>query len=197
MEEFRLQYPLDAGSLVFDAGAFRGDFIDWCRKRWGCRVIAFEPCAAFADNVERRFAGERKVGVCRYGLSDKTEDAELSVRGDATSVFATSSDATIETVPLRDVVGVFGEIFSPSLMASPDPLVDLFKINIEGGEYPLLARMLETRLVERVRYFQIQFHGFGASDPGAARDRIRAALDATHREEWCVHGGQWESWALR
>lgn len=187
MEDFRLQYPLSDQALVLDAGAFRGDFIDWCRKRWDCRVVAFEPCATFADGVARRFAGDGKVQLRRYGLSGKTEQATLSVRGDATSVFATSPEAPTEVIALRDVVEVFGD---PAMRA-----IDLFKINIEGGEYPLLDRMIETGLVARVRYFQIQFHGFGSADPGAARDKIRAALGATHREEWCVNGGQWESWA--
>lgn len=190
MEEFRLQYPLSDRSFVLDAGAFRGDFIDWCRKRWDCRVTALEPCAAFADGVEKRFSGDGKVRVFRYGVSGKTERAELSVRGDATSVFVSGEGAVIETISLRDVAEVFAE---PSIPA----VVDLFKINIEGGEYPLLERMLEAGLVERVRFFQIQFHNFGAPDPGAARDRIRAGLERTHHEEWCVNGGQWESWARR
>ena len=185
MEEFRLQYPLSKRSLVFDAGAFRGDFIDWCRKRWGCRVRAFEPCTEFANGVEHRFAGDDKVQLFRYGLSGKTEQAALTIRGDSTSVFAPSDNATTELVALRDVAEVFND---PALM------VDLFKINIEGGEYPLLDRMVDAGLIERVRFFQIQFHGFGSPDPGAARDKIRAALSRTHHEEWCINGGQWESW---
>jgi FkbM family methyltransferase len=189
MEEFRLQYPLSDRSLVLDAGAFRGDFIDWCRKRWNCRIRAFEPCAVFADDVERRFKGDGKVHICRYGVSDKTEQVALSIRGDATSVFLTGGDAATEVVALRDVVEVFDD---PDLA-----LVDLFKINIEGGEYPLLNRMIDVGLVDRVRYFQIQFHGFGSPDPGAARDKIREALARTHSEEWCANGGQWESWARR
>lgn len=189
MEEFRLQYPLSERSLVLDAGAFRGDFIDWCRKRWDCRVRAFEPCAEFADGVTRRFHGDAKVRLCRFGLSDKTEQAVLSVQGDATSVFATSADAVPEVITLLDVADVFSD---PDLQS-----VDLFKINIEGGEYPLLDRMIHAELIERIRYLQIQFHGFGSANPGVDRDKIRKALHRTHDEEWCVNGGQWESWALR
>jgi len=189
MEEFRLQYPLSHRSLVLDAGAFRGHFIDWCRKRWNCRVVAFEPCAEFADGVEQRFNGDNKVHLCRYGVSGKTEQVALSVRGDATSVYLTSDDAATEFITLRDVVQVFDDLDLR--------LVDLFKINIEGGEYSMLDRMIETGLIERVRYFQIQFHGFGSPNPGADRDKIRTALARTHREEWCVNGGQWESWAKR
>ena len=89
MEEFRLQYPLSDRALVLDAGTYRGDFIDWCRKRWGCCVTAFEPCTEFANNVERRFAGDAKVKLHRHGLSGRTEQIALNIRGDSTSVFAT------------------------------------------------------------------------------------------------------------
>lgn len=195
MEEYRLQYPLTASSLVLDAGAYRGDFIDWCRTRWGCTVLAFEPCTEFADSIARRFASDIKgppckVGLHRFGLSGRTEQVTLSIHGDSTSVFAMGDGGgATEQIELRDVAEVFAGV--------PLHEVDLFKINIEGGEYPLLDRMIETGLVERVKYFQIQYHGFGAPDPAAARDKIRAALEATHREEWCVNGGQWESWARR
>jgi len=59
--------------------------------------------------------------------------------------------------------------------------------------------MLDVGLIAKVKYFQVQYHGIGAGPEGpvAARDRIRARLSETHKEEWCVHGGQWESWALR
>lgn len=189
MEEFRLQYPLDSDSLVLDAGAYRGDFIDWCRKRWGCEVIAFEPCSEFADGVQERFEGDRKVRVLRCGVSGKTESVPIAVRGDSTSAFALDVGSPAETVTLLDVVDALDLVGRPQ--------VDLFKINIEGGEYPLLERMIEKDLLRRVRFFQIQFHGIGSDEPGPARDRIRAALNRTHFEEWCVNGGQWESWARR
>jgi FkbM family methyltransferase len=189
MEEFRLQYPLTKDALVLDAGAFRGDFIDWCRRRWNCSVFAFEPCSQFANGIKKRFFSDSAVHLFRYGLAGKTEHLQLFIRGDSTSVFSPEDPPDEERVLLRDVALVFDELQLRN--------VDLFKINIEGGEYSLLDRMIESSLVERVRYFQIQFHGIGAPDPGAARDKIRAALSRTHTEEWCVNGGQWESWARK
>lgn len=191
MEEFRLQYPLTEGSLVLDAGVFRGDFIDWCRKRWGCTVIGFEPARAFHEQSARRFAGDDRVTVHPYGLGARTERRTLAIQGDATSVYFDPRAPDTEDVSLRDVAEVFKEL-GPSE-------VHLFKINIEGGEYELLPRLLDSDLATRVRFFQVQYHDLGAGPDGsaAARDRIRARLSATHREEWCVNGGQWESWARR
>jgi FkbM family methyltransferase len=190
MEEFRLQYPLDASSIVLDAGSFRGDFIDWCRKRWGCTVLAFAPSSGFRKNIEQRFAGDGRVRLFDYGLGAKTERIDLSIQGDSTTVYFDKS-TKIESVLIRDVAEVFAEL------ALND--VALFKINIEGGEYPLLVRMLDAGLVSRVRFFQVQYHSIGAGPegPAVARDRIRERLSETHREEWCVNGGQWESWAAR
>lgn len=188
MEEFRLQYPLDASSIVMDAGSFRGDFIDWCRKKWGCTVLAFEPSGSFRKNIEQRFAGDARVRLFNYGLGAVTEHIDLSIQGDSTTVYFDKA-SEIESVLVRDVVEVFTELALNE--------VALFKINIEGGEYPLLAKMLDAGLVPRVRYFQVQYHSIGTKDPAAARDRIRERLSETHREEWCVNGGQWESWARR
>jgi hypothetical protein len=38
----RLDYPLNANSLVVDVGGYRGDFAGAIYKRYGCRVIIFQ-----------------------------------------------------------------------------------------------------------------------------------------------------------
>ena len=70
--------------------------------------------------------------------------------------------------------------------------VDLMKINIEGAEFPLLAKMIECNLLKRVDCFLIQFHEW---HPGAYRKRqkIRNELAKTHRLEWDYYF-VWEKW---
>jgi hypothetical protein len=66
------------------------------------------------------------------------------------------------------------------------------KVNIEGGEYDLLDHLIESGLIQRVRWLQVQFHDFV---PNAA-ERMRAIQDrlrATHEPEW-QHEFVWESW---
>ena len=36
--------------------------------------------------------------------------------------------------------------------------IDLLKINIEGGEYDVIPRLLDTKMINKIKYIQIQFH---------------------------------------
>jgi hypothetical protein len=66
------------------------------------------------------------------------------------------------------------------------------KINIEGGEYELLDRMLETGLVERVTAFQIQFHYF-VEDAETRMASAQQRLSRTHSPTW-QYRFIWENW---
>ena len=58
-------------------------------------------------------------------------------------------------------------------------LIDLIKVNIEGGEYELLDRMIEAGLMSKVDAFQIQFHDF-ISGAKQRMEKIREILELTH-----------------
>ncbi len=73
--------------------------------------------------------------------------------------------------------------------------VALLKINIEGGEYDLLERLLETGLVGQFQHLQVQFHRF-VPDAEKRRDFIRTGLAHSHEERWC-YPWVWESWTLK
>lgn len=47
----------------------------------------------------------------------------------------------------------------------------------------MLPAIIDSGLIERIKYLQVQFHNF---DPNAAeaRSKIRKALENTHREMW-------------
>lgn len=70
--------------------------------------------------------------------------------------------------------------------------ISLMKVNIEGGEYQLLEKMLSSDLVKNIEYIQIQFHDF-VPDAKERRDAIRHSLSKTHVCEWCYEF-VWESW---
>jgi FkbM family methyltransferase len=183
MEEYRLQYPIGPQSLVLDAGGYHGDFVDWCRTKWGCRVITFEPL--FHELLRSRFVNDPRVTVMPFGLGGSTRRCTMRMQADSSGAFASGDDVDVQ---IEDV----------ATWAEQEGLVeaDLFKINIEGGEYELMPRLLDTALIRRIRFLQIQYHSVGAGEEGAAaaRQTIRERLTATHREQWCVNDGQWESW---
>lgn len=74
-------------------------------------------------------------------------------------------------------------------------MIDLVKIDIEGGEYDVLPQLIETGLISRIRFLQIQFHRF-VDGAVQKRENLREHLRKTHTESWC-YPFIWESWEAK
>ena len=184
-QRLRLDYELTADSTVLDVGGYVGDFADAIWQKFGCRVLIFEPMPEFFQQCEQRFAGNDKISVFNYGLGDNDEELQLSNSADGSSFC--QSDGESVPAQIRDVAAVWRELNLQS--------VDLMKLNIEGGEYPLLDRMLETGLADQVENLQIQFHNF-VHAAESQRNSLRNRLAQTHEEQWC-YDFVWENWKSR
>jgi FkbM family methyltransferase len=184
----RLDYPLTAASVVLDCGGFEGDWAAAIHRRYGCRVCVFEPVPSFLSRLDERFSGQPSVQCFGYGLHSRNERARLRLDGNASSMFAPAAAASEQgqwqDVDLRDVAEVLPELGLQDLA--------LVKINIEGGEYELLERLIATGLVGRIEHLQIQFHRF-VPDAVQRRERIRAQLGLTHTLSY-DYTFIWESW---
>lgn len=192
-DETRTNYPLESNSIVLDVGVYHGDFTNWCSELWGCYVYGFEPVPEFFIEATRNFKDPIHVKLFNYGLGNSTRKVPLHVRADSSTVFFKEDipPGQLRTIEIHDVAHTF---LTLELLH-----VDLLKINIEGGEYELLDRLVDTNLIQRVRFIQVQFHGGllpgpGPVDADAERLRVRERLTGTHREQWCVKDGLWESW---
>ena len=71
----------------------------------------------------------------------------------------------------------------------------LAKLNIEGGEYALLRRLIDTRRIEKFQYLQIQFH-LNVPDAKKQYRKLAERLQQTHRLQW-RYPFVWESWERR
>ena len=187
-ESLRLDYPLGEGAVVIDAGGFYGDFAAEVLARFNCsRIDVFEPVQQYAEGIRKRFGEEGRVHVLSCGLGGTEREEEIHVAGIGSSVFdrGESNEERTEKIRIISVVDYLRE--------RNYPVIDLFKINIEGGEYELLNTLLtQSDLLENIRFLQIQFHDFV---PGACemREAIREGLSKTHRLMWNFPF-IWESW---
>lgn len=71
--------------------------------------------------------------------------------------------------------------------------VGLVKINIEGGEYELLAYIISQGLIKNIRNLQVQFHLVDAVNLDNIYNTIAHQLSLTHKLEW-RYPFVWESW---
>lgn len=182
-EAIRYDYDLPTDARILDVGGYRGDFAGHFLGRYGARVTICEPVPKFASHIRERFSHDPRITVNEFGLSDRNELAQFDLSADASGAFGTSSAPKV-TVLLRDA--------REFLLETGVEEWDLLKLNIEGGEYPLLERLMETDLIERMRYMQVQFH-LHVPDAKAKYRSIAKRLRRTHRLQW-RYPFVWESW---
>jgi FkbM family methyltransferase len=175
----RLDYDLGPESVVLDVGGFEGQWASDIVAMYGCRVYVFEPHPDYANRIERRFARQPLVTVHKAGLAAEAGTALLSEAGDASSHVRNSGGTPID---LLGVENVFDGLIR----------VDLMKLNIEGAEYDLLDRMIDTGLIARITDLQVQFHDV-IPNAEARLQKIREGLSATHRPTYSYRF-VWENW---
>ena len=153
--------------------------------RYACRVEVFEPVRSFVEVLEERFSANPLITIHPYGLGACDETIEFHVAHETSSAVIVPFEATVERGELRDIA---------AWMADAPP-VDLMKVNIEGGEYGLLERVLEEGLMERIRFLQVQFHD-GMPDAERRMRCIQRQLERTHTLAW-RYEWVWEGWERR
>lgn len=179
---FRFDYELAPESVVLDLGGYEGQWASDLYARQRCRIDVFEPVTRFAAAIGERFRLNPDIRVFAHALGGSTRREMLSIRGASSSAYKRKSAA--EDVQFIDVAQWFTEQGIHE--------VRLMKINIEGGEYELLERMLEVGLAARVVDFQIQFHNF-TPDAALRMAAIQRGLAATHRPTY-QYRFVWENW---
>ncbi|MDE3028986.1 MAG: FkbM family methyltransferase [Paracoccaceae bacterium] len=188
-ETLRLDYPnLSETSIVFDLGGYKGDFSAQIFEKYGCFVYLFEPHPEFYEACVERFKSNDKVIPINAGLSNVAGSFYLSDSVDGSSFLNAERDGkpTIKC-EVRELFAVLEELDVEH--------IDLMKINIEGGEYPLLKHIVDLNKTALVDTYQIQFHNF-IEDAVSQRDFIVEGLSKTHERTWCYEF-VWENWKAR
>ncbi len=184
-ETYRFDYDLNSNSLVIDLGGYKGQWASDIYSKFNCQVLVFEPVKLFAEEISKRFVKNPKIDVFCLALGASTRQETISLNADGTSVYAKSVEK--EMVQFEDVADYFAK--------HKIQHVDLLKINIEGGEYELLPRLLETGLVCKIKHIQIQFHDV-ALDSESRMKEICNELSKTHSPTY-QYRFVWENWTRR
>lgn len=183
-EARRYEFKLDRQSLLMDLGGYKGHFVLEVLKQHECRLWVFEAMPEYAARLTRRLGRIPGVRIFPYGLAGADQSALLRVDEDASSVFEGDSARSVR-IKLRSIVAFLNK-------ARPRR-IDVLKVNIEGGEYELLERLVESPWMKKVGVLQVQFHPFVPGALGRMK-AIQAQLSKTHVLQWGFPM-VWEQWA--
>jgi FkbM family methyltransferase len=179
-----VDFGLDERSVVVDAGAYVGGWTAALTQRSGSTVYAFEPNPKAFVRLHARVTTLPNVQAYEYGLGARDEKQTLTLQGPGSTLHGTSSTHETAIVETRDIAAVLDELGIEHL--------ELLKLNIEGGEYDVLERLIDTGWSERVGVILVQFHEW---IPHAHRRRraLRRSLRRTHAQLW-HYPWIWEAW---
>lgn len=174
------EHNLTPESTVFDVGGYFGNWSHDMFKRYGCNIVIFEPIKEYFDFLKMRFDGNDKIRIFNFGLDQMTRETQFRILGAATGAFTHSSET--ETVQIRDFEEVVKDYDS----------IDLISINIEGGEYGLMPRVIDCPKVKAV---QVQFHP-NIPEAIEMRNKCREWLSYEFKEIYS-YPFVWEKWERR
>lgn len=142
-------YPLNENSWIIELGGFDGSFTEKALNKFNCNILVVEPI--FCENLHKKFENNNNVIIECCGVSDSHKQIDLFVAGDRTSQYTevSSIKETITCYPIEYFLGKYklGKI-------------DLVQINIEGEEYPLLEKWINSDVLDNIQYIQVQYHDF-------------------------------------
>jgi len=185
--DYRHRYDLPLKCVIFDCGGYKGE--------WSARMIELHPTASiwvfelvpeYSKFIEKRFYNNTSLQVCNFGLGSSDKDITITVDELASSAY-TRAGSHIVISKIKDIVQ-----FN---IQNNIERVHLLKMNIEGGEYELLERIIESNTVIQYDNIQIQFHNYGESFV-EERERLRGKLELTH---YLTYDYKWifENWRLK
>lgn len=185
--ELLFDVPVKPGEIVVDAGGYRGEWSMRMLARYGCRLVILEPIPGFVERLRLLFGENPSVTVRAAALGGRDGRVTFQVSADRSSAFIGGGAGEAYEAELLDVASL--------LLGFGSDEVACLKLNIEGGEYDVLERLIETGLIARCRTVLVQFH----RQPEGWEARlaeIERRLAATHARDWS-YPLVWDRWRRR
>jgi FkbM family methyltransferase len=164
-------------------GGYKGrSAISW-RKKYDSPIIIVEPIPIFFEDLKRNTREMNDVSLINLAIGKSDTEIEISMDSDSTGSF--SSGGPIVRVQQKDI-----STFLVGLTRFPS----IIEMNIEGAEYDVLERLIETNLHMKINTLLIQFHKIGP-DYLARYVGIQDQLEKTHKLVF-QYEFVWERWDL-
>ena len=187
-----LNYPLDENSQIIELGGYHGYWTKTASQKFNCNILSIEPVPQFynklVDEVDYYIGtfnkpSREKINLENCGISTDEKEITLYMNGDGTSSYLESSEEITVTCHTLEY---FLEKYNIKQ-------VDLLQVNIEGEEYPLLEKWIDSGIINNIKYLQVQFHKYG-EDYELKRKNIQEKLESMGFDLQFNYEFVWESW---
>jgi FkbM family methyltransferase len=175
-------YDIDDSSIVFDIGAYRGDWSDIIFNKYHCNIYCFEPITEFYKAICSRFATNNKIKIFNYAVGGNTRKDKIVFLKDGSSMHQ------IGDIKLEILVKSMHDILNSCNLSK----IDVLKLNVEGSEYEILEHLIVTKHINKFRNLFIQFHR-EVDGYVQKRDNIIFNLNKTHKRVF-NYEMVWEKW---
>ncbi len=184
-EKKRFNYRL-GNDIVFDVGGYKGDYTaELLETNPNITSYIFEPVSVFATNIKNRFNDDPRVKVFNIGLSNITKQLEINLDNDGSSFHKKALGNKKEYAQIID--------FKDFIDENKIEHIALLKLNIEGAEYDLLERIINSNCINIIDHVLVQFHDIDKHSIQRMH-KLQEMLSRTHKLSWAIRPFVWESW---
>lgn len=174
---------LDNNSMVIDGGGYHGEFIDKILINFGCKVDSYEPLVNEFNKLEKKYFYNDKVKIYNQAIYSDTKELYLSQEGISSSVITGSDAKKNLKIKAVDIIEIIND----------KKIVDLLKLNVEGAEYEIMNRIIDSKNLDKFRSFLIQYHR-SVENCEELRKKIRKILLEKNFKEIFNYDFVWEYW---
>lgn len=138
--------------LVYDIGAYHGNFTQMCLDLWPkSKIIAFEALPEKIDSLKARFSG-KNVQIVEGIVGDEVRE-DVNYFADETSSSVLESQEFSPKKRLKQKMFTLDEFCSKNNLNAPD----LLKIDTQGYEYPILKGFERNLKTVKVILLELNF----------------------------------------
>jgi FkbM family methyltransferase len=177
-------YPLTEDSWVIELGGYKGEWTNRIVENYKSNILVVEPINEFCQSIIESQGTNPKVIVENNGISTEERVTQLSFNGDA------SSEYLEQTNEKRDITCYTLDYYMSKYNIDK---VDLMQVNIEGEEYPLFEKWINSDILKKIQYIQIQFHRVG-DNYEERRQNIHRGMENLGFKLRYEYPFVWESW---
>lgn len=156
---------LSSDDVVFDIGAYQGEWTDQILCQYGSRVICYEPVPKHVNELALKYRSNNRVSVIGSAMSDHEGFLPIGINANSSGLNRPGETIQVPTTSITEEIKKYG----PKIL----------KINIEGGEYIVLDAVLKNNIASSINCLIIQFHNFESNDEAKA-SLIISRLSNTH-----------------